>query len=380
MNRTEDLDCTPIPNTTVRRRSRRHFGGLMMGRRWQSAGVVLGTGLMLTIGVVPASAATVSAPLASGLAGPLQLAVASNGTVYVGEDFAGKLTKIDKHGRVSTVRTVAPGSEVAGVDVRGSGTLVYTTTSGISEETSATASALVRVLPNGRPRQLADLLYYEQHHNPDRINHYGFSHLAPACAATLPPFIPTDQYAGLVDTHPYAVATVGNGWIVADAAGNDLLRVSANGHVSTLAVLPAQPPVAITADNVDALGLPPCAVGATYTAEPVPTDVELGPDGQLYVSTLAGGPAPGSVYRVDPRSGAVRRIATGFAGATNLAVTPTGTIYVAELYSGQISKVVGTGSHPVVHLPDPAGLESARGKLYVSYDVFGNGKVATINP
>lgn len=353
----------------------------MTARRLQTAAVGLGAGLILTIVSVPASAATVSAPLASGLAGPLQLAVASNGTVYVAEDFAGRLTKIDKHGRTSTVRTVAGGSEVAGVDVRGSGTLVYTTTSGVSEETSATASALVRVLPNGRPIQLADLLFYEQHYNPDQVNHYGFSHLAPACAATFPPFIPTDQYAGLVDTHPYAVATVGNGWIVADAAGNDLIKVTADGRVSTLAVLPAQPPVAITADNFDALGLPSCAVGATYAAEPVPTDVELGPDGQLYVSTLAGDPAPGSVYRVDPQSGATTLIATGFAGATNLAVSPSGTIYVAELFGGQISKVVGTGSQPVVQLPDPAGLEWARGQLYVSYDVFGpDGKVATINP
>lgn len=350
----------------------------------QTAAVALGAGLLMTLAAVPSSAATVSTPLASRLAGPLQLAVASNGTVYVGEDFAGKLTKIDKHGRVSTVRSVGEGSEVAGVDVRGSGTLVYTTTSGVSEDTPATASALVRVLPNGRPRQLADLLYYEQHHNPDQINHYGFSHLNPACAASLPPFIQTDQYAGLVDTHPYAVATVGSGWIVADAAGNDLLKVSPNGHVRTLGVLPAQPPVKITAENFHALGLPPCSVGASYTGEPVPTDVELGPDGQLYVSTLSGDPAPGSVYRVDPNSGAVHRIATGFAGATNLAVTPTGTIYVAELFgnfgAGQISKVVGTGSVPVAELPNPAGVEWARGKLYVSYDVFGDGKIATLTP
>ncbi|MEP6697129.1 MAG: ScyD/ScyE family protein [Pseudonocardiales bacterium] len=353
----------------------------MIRRSPQTALVALVAVVLLALGAAPASAATLSAPLATGLAGPLQFAVASNGSIYVGENFAGRLTKIDKRGGTSTVTTVAQGAEVAGVDARGAGTLVYTTTTGVSEDTTATASGLARALPNGRTSQLADLFAYEQTYNPDSINHYGFSNLDPACAATLPPGIPTDPYAGLLDTHPYAVAIVPGGWVVADAAGNDLLKVTANGRISTLAVLPAQPAVAITADNFGAFGLPACAVGATYTAEPVPTDVEVGPDGQLYVSTLSGEPAPGSVYRVDPHSGATSLIATGFAGATNLAVAPDGTIYVAELFGGQISKVVGTGSVPVIQLPNPAGLEWANGKLYVSYDVFGpDGKIATIAP
>ena len=37
--------------------------------------------------------------------------------------------------------------------------------------------------------------------------------------------------------------------------------------------------------------LPDCVVGASYTPEPVPTDVEIGKDGRLYVSTAAGASA-----------------------------------------------------------------------------------------
>jgi hypothetical protein len=334
-----------------------------------------------------ASAATVSAPLVTGLAGPLGLAVGSGGTVYVSQAFSspGLLTAVGGRG----TRTVAeePGAEITGVDANGAGTVVYTTTAFGDE--GATAAFLKRVLPNGRSRTLADVLAYERQNNPDSGSAYAFQDLEPGCAEELPPEIP-DPYAGIIDSHPYSVATVPGGWVVGDAAGNDLLRVSPNGRVSTLAVLPPQP-VTITAEMAAEFGLDSCVVGATYNAEAVPTDVELGPDGMLYVSTLAGDPAPGSVYRVDPSTGAYTRIATGFAGATGVAVAPDGTIYVAELFGGAISKAVNGAPETFAELPFPAAVEWANGKLYATIDVFqfvegqeepilGDGKVVMITP
>lgn len=69
-------------------------------------------------------------------------------------------------------------------------------------------------------------------------------------------------------------------------------------------------------------------------------------------------------------------------------MSPDGVGYVAELFggpdgSGQISKVVGTGSKPVIALPAPAALEWHAGKLYASQNAPGGpdgGQVVTFKP
>ncbi len=93
--------------------------------------------------------------------------------------------------------------------------------------------------------------------------------------------------------------------------------------------------------------MPDCAVGLTYNFEPVPTDVELGPDGKLYVTVLPGGPESpslgnrGKVYRVDPSSGATDVVVAGLLTATGLAVAGNGDIYVNELFAGRVNRLRG---------------------------------------
>ena len=307
----------------------------------------------------------------------------SDGTVYVAESFGPALTAIGKRGGTSTLARLEGDGDIAGVDARGKGTVVYTTTS--YGEEGATSATLQRVLPNGRTRVLADLLSYEETVNPDEGTSYGFQGVTAECAEQVPAFIGGDPYPGIVEAHPYAVAIVPGGYVVADAGGNDLLHVAANGDVTTLAVLPPTAYV-ITEDVAAALGLPACTAGATYNFEAVPTDVELGPDGLLYVSTLPGGPEDGSlgalgaVYTVDPATGETTRIASGFLGAANVAVAPDGTVYVAELFGNRVSRVVDGGPETVVELDNPAGVEWADGALYVSYGVFGPGSVVRVAP
>jgi hypothetical protein len=198
-------------------------------------------------------------------------------------------------------------------------------------------------------------------------------------------------YTGIVDSNPYAVAIDGGSTLVADAAGNSIIQVRANGRLSTVAVLP---PVeqTITQDFIDALAadeeepveLPDCGLGATYTGEIVPTDVEVGPDGHYYVSSLPGlpeGAGEASVWRVHRSTGAATMVADGFSGAVDLAVAADGTIYVAELF--RISMISGGQVSTVAQVPLPGAIEVARdGSVYATIGVFfpDGGSLVRITP
>jgi sugar lactone lactonase YvrE len=73
------------------------------------------------------------------------------------------------------------------------------------------------------------------------------------------------------------------------------------------------------------------------------------------------------VYRVNPATGAVTRLATGFSGAVNVAVTTTGNVYVAELLTGAVSVLRSGGTHStLVRLPDITGLDAYGSYLYAT--------------
>jgi len=332
--------------------------------------------------VMPAQAQAVSAPdtIAQGLVGPLQIDVGSDGQVYAAQDFIGVLTKVRTDGTTKDLVTY-PG-EIAGVASRGYD-VAFTGSDG-GEDTAPTITFLKLRYANGHVRTVANLLKFEQKHNPDRHQTYGFKGLTPSCADELAPLVdeigpPT--YKGIVDSHPYAVANApGGGWYVAEAAGNAILHVSRSGKIHVVSVL-APVSVKVTAEVAGGLGLPDCTIGTTYRFEPVPTDVEVGPHGMLYVSSLPGGPedaslgARGRVLKINPRTGATWVIGRGFLGATNVAVTPHGKVFVSELFANQISTIRHGWAKPVISAPSPAGLEWAKGRLYASIDVFANGTI-----
>ena len=324
----------------------------------------------------PASAASPPTQIVDGLGGPLQFQVAHDGSILVGQSMAGIVSRVSRHGTVTDLVS-DPGQDLSGVAIGAFGSTYFTRTG-----TDGTAK-LRRRDRNGHLHTVADIGAYEATVNPDHVNSYGFQGLSQECSDQLPPDF--RQQNGGIESHPYAIANTVFGQFVADAAGNDILFVDLRGRVHTVAVLPPQPLLA-TPEVVAGQGLPECVTGATYNFDPVPTDVEVGRDGKLYVTTLPGGPedaslgARGSVYRINPWTGGEHRVATGFLGATNLAISPHGTIFVAELFANQVSKVVAGHPQVVASLPSPAGVEWARGRLYVSTDVFGSGKIVTLQP
>jgi hypothetical protein len=374
---------------------------------------VLGCAAVLLPFAAPASAATVSRPLASQLIGPLGLAVAPNGTAYVAESFRGALTTVSPTG-VKRQLAAIEGGEIAGVHVDHTGDVAIVST--VENEDESVTTRLQRVGANGALQTLADLGKYEEQHNPDGGVSYGLQNLAANCNAQVPQMF--REYKGIVESHPYAVTRGGTRTIwrdrryyVADAAANAILEVNGSNQIRTIAVLPPRP-VVVTAAVRTALNeqlaaeaadqgdpnppqLPECVVGSTANFESVPTDVEVGPFGVLYVSTLPGGPehpsigGGGSVYTVNPFTQRVKLLATGFPGAvTNLAVSPTGTVYVAELFGGAITAISKSGARTLVtNLVLPATVEWHGGRLYATTEVFGpdedtppNGKLVVITP
>jgi hypothetical protein len=292
---------------------------------------------------------------------PFQLA-SGNGTVYVADGGKSTVSKLTRSGLVQVAQGPQPG-EIAGVALNGAGDLAYTSTNYASGATALT------VRPRHGRSVTTDLSTYERTRNPDSRIRYGIDHPTPCQQEAFAP-LGGANYNGQVDSHPYAVAALrGGAWVVADAGGNDLLKVDRHGRISVLSVLPRQP-VTISASGAAALGLPDCVVGAVYNFEAVPTDVEVAANGKLIVSLLPGGPedpslgARGSVVSVNPRNGNVRRLATGLAGATNVALGDHGRIFVSELFGGQISVIDKGRLRPYVQLASPLGLTFRHGTLY----------------
>lgn len=334
--------------------------------------IIAGTALV-GAAAAPAAASPAAPPqlkvvktISSAFVGPLQFAV--NGKkIFVADDFTSTLSQVG----VKTPIASNPGKnhDLAGVAVDPkTGAIAYTTATSTGDEGPHTAAALI-VKRAGHPDLNVDLYKFEKSHNPDRINHYGVvGHVSSCVRAFLKKMGGPAQYTGQVDPHPYGVASLGDGsWAVADAGGNDILRVEPNGNVFTLGVLPSQS-VKVTSDVAKQNGLPKCAIGITYRSEPVPTDVEVGPNGQLYVSTLSGGLSLGTVYTLSANGyNTPHLLATGIPAATNLAVDPAGHVFVASLGAGAIFEVqAGSAPVPVASVANVVAVEYANGQLYAS--------------
>jgi sugar lactone lactonase YvrE len=118
-----------------------------------------------------------------------------------------------------------------------------------------------------------------------------------------------------IDSNPFGVLAEADARLVVDAGGNSLLRVAANGDISTVAVFPSRP-----VRNTDS----------------VPTSVVIGPDSAYYVGELTGVPfAPGAanIYRVVPGAAPAVYL-SGFKTIMDIAFGPDGSLYVVENASG----------------------------------------------
>ncbi|MGA7270203.1 MAG: ScyD/ScyE family protein, partial [Acidimicrobiia bacterium] len=186
-------------------------------------------------------------------------------------------------------------------------------------------ATLYRFAPNADPVPVADLWAFEQAHNPDAND----------------PLIGTDN----VDSNPYDLARVSGATLVADAGGNDLLAVSDGGSVDWMVTLPAH--MASTSYLLPYVDCADPDFGFVCTtpqipAQPVPTTVSIGPDGNYYLGELTGFPGtpglsriwrvtPGTRHTACPGTGCTQ-VFTGhpFTAIIDISFGPDGTMYVLE--------------------------------------------------
>lgn len=305
--------------------------------------------------------------LARHLAAPLSLAVNRREVSFVSQNFGGPVLKV-RAGHPTTEILSADG-ELGGLSRRGR-TLTYVVT---GESTPTQASSYVAMLRDGKTHRLGNLGRAETNRNPDGDVEYGFTELSEECKAQIdqdtfgPPV-----HDGVIESHPYATAKIGGTTYVADAAANVIWSVTADGPVRVRSLLPPLP-AEVTAEVADQYGLPDCTIGETFLTEPVPTDVEVGPDGMLYVTTLAGEfPGAGTVFSIDPDDGTTTPVFDGLFAATGLAVARNGDMYVAMLFPNTILRIPAGGGAPEVFatINQPAALEVGRGKLYGTVNVL----------
>lgn len=377
---------------------------------------VIGVGAiaaMLVIGLLPGAAmANGHTVVARGLANPRGITIGSDGALYVAESGrggsevisaviegqprvaclgdTGGVTRIDKKGQVrianlpsfagafdpdgpgpveATCPTTGPNAVgVAAIgptnlSLTGEGTMAVTMGLGGNEEVrdaiGPTFGTLLRVLPNGKHRILADLVGFEQDENPDGV---------------------------VPDSNPYGTARLPDGSrLVADAGGNDLLQIFPNGSIETVAVFPPLAPQPFVPPSCPAPPFFP-PPGTPIPPQAVTTSVAVGPDGAYYVGLLTGFPFArnvADVYRVDPVTHAV----TNFTGAINLSYItgldfgPDGSLYVVEftqaslldaeicgdMRPGAVWKISGGVKTKVADAPLPTDVAvAADGSVYVT--------------
>jgi len=350
---------------------------MLISRRVVSASTAVACTLAVMVATAPAASAQ-SEPvvIAVGLNNPRHLSFSPDGELYVAEagsggprpggpgtpncaehplglyclGATGSVTHVRVHGPDDRVLTGLPsisnGAEPVGPEVLGPSDIAFTGNQKFVLSIGLGGSDTFRAKFGAHGALLGTLV-------TGKLNKSGWSLFADVVAnekATNPDG--TD-----IDSNPVGILRDGEGYVVADAGGNAIVRASHKGTFTTVGVVH------------------PTDIGA----DAVPTSVVRGPDHAFYFSQLTGFPfQPGAanIWRVVPGH-APTVYASGLTNLTDLAFTKDGSLYAVEiaangLLNGPIGALVkinpGSSHHETIagDLFAPYGVALKGGSAYVS--------------
>jgi hypothetical protein len=329
----------------------------------------------LAIAATGASAQSAPQIVASGLDSPRHLTFSADGELYVVEagrggsvqcgvdhpalgsscfGFSGAVTRVRDNAAEERVITglpsIAGAEEALGpFDIAFTGSQKYVLSVGLGGSDALRAAygpqaGLLGTLVTGKLKHggyslFADVLANEKAANPDGTD---------------------------IDSNPAGLVRQGEGYLVADAGGNAVVRASHKDTFTTVAVLPPGSALA-----PPFLGLPP---GTQIPTDAVPTSVVQGPDRAYYISQLTGFPfekGDANIWRVVPGQPATV-YASGLTNVTDLAFAPDGSLYAVEISSNGL--LTGPIGALVKVNPGSSQHETVLGGLFAPYSVaFGRG-------
>ena len=343
----------------------------MRGQR----GAVVAAAAILTLGAAPTVASAHGdggdediTTLATGLDGPRQLNDYLDDLLVVAESDSGEVSSVDPEtGDVETLLTISGTPQGVAYD---DGRLFVAVGEAAPPEDApgvepppedAIGSALLVADTDGEILETIDLLAYELENNPDEQPQFDAEG------------VPFDALS-----NPFSVEAGSDRILVADAGANDVLAIDREtGEITTFFVPPRVSPDEVP-ECADAQANP-----GIVGCDPVPTGVEEGPDGHIYVSTL-GAEAPGAarVY-VLSEDGDVVDVIEDLTSLTGVAVDDDGTVYASDLLEGaptedpppadfdpaavgEVVRVDTDGTRSYAQVTMPTGLEIEDGRLYTS--------------